>query len=406
MQCVGFQIESKFLSETYRNAVSQMLASQTLKDGYLVQAMLIFTITLHAQDHQQAARQMLNSAIQIAMELGMNRMNFASDNSAGSQFLEESWRRTWWELYVLDGMLAALHQQSSFRLASMESSVLLPCEDFDYSSADTIPEACTVAQFRNRVFGNDTLFGSSFAYRIEAMRILGTILALNRSIYVRDGKEFEAIEASLSSWFVCLPPSKRQVLTYDGKVDEMLFQAQMIINACTIYLHQPRSSLSSPWTQESVFCTRQLSSTRVSTAHHVHCTKTMQAANKLLDLISLPGPLSDHTPFFICTIALGAMVNLSAFSLLPDSNSARPDVVREHVILATGALSLLGETWAVAGSIVKEVKSIARRAFRAEPAGSNSSSWTFDDDDIRSVMDQSPDDFGWQNHVGSDRPEI
>jgi len=136
MQCIGSQYESMYLSEGYRNAVSHMLASQCKKNGYLVQAMLIFSVTLHAQDWQQQARQMLSSAIEVAVDLGMNRINFASENSMGSPFLEESWRRTWWELYVLDGMLAALHQQSSFKLSGIESDILLPCENSDYSTGD------------------------------------------------------------------------------------------------------------------------------------------------------------------------------------------------------------------------------------------------------------------------------
>lgn len=136
MQCIGSQYESMRPSDGYRNAISQMLASQSKRDGHLVQAMLIFSVALHAQDCQHDARQMLSSAIEIAVELGMNRTNFASENSMGSPFLEESWRRTWWELYVLDGMLAALHQQNSFKLNSIESNLLLPCEDSIYHTED------------------------------------------------------------------------------------------------------------------------------------------------------------------------------------------------------------------------------------------------------------------------------
>lgn len=136
MQCIGSQFDLKVLSEDDRNAVSHMLTSQTKRDGYLVQAMLIFAVTLHAQDQQQQARQMLGSAIELAVDLGMNRIHFAWNNNAGSQFLEESWRRTWWELYVLDGMLAALHQQSSFKLNSIDTDVLLPCEESDYSMGE------------------------------------------------------------------------------------------------------------------------------------------------------------------------------------------------------------------------------------------------------------------------------
>lgn len=136
MQYVGSQYETKVFDEDYCNSISHMLASQTKKDGYLVQAMLIFTVTLHAQDQQQQARQMLGASIDLAIDLGMNRLTYAVSNGAGSQFLEESWRRTWWELYVLDGMLAALHQESSSKLNGIKSDVPLPCEEFDYSMGE------------------------------------------------------------------------------------------------------------------------------------------------------------------------------------------------------------------------------------------------------------------------------
>ena len=95
-----------------------------------------FSVTLHAQNQQQQARQMLSSAMELSVDPSMNQTNFASDPSMGSHFLKESWRRTWWELYVLDGMLAALHQQSSFKLNSIKNHVLLPCDGFDYSTSD------------------------------------------------------------------------------------------------------------------------------------------------------------------------------------------------------------------------------------------------------------------------------
>lgn len=63
---------------------------------------------------------------------------------------------------------------------------------------------------------------------MEAIRILGTILRLEHSKYGQDSSQIEAVEASLVSWHLSLPPSKRGIVEFDGKVDEMLFQAHMI----------------------------------------------------------------------------------------------------------------------------------------------------------------------------------
>jgi hypothetical protein len=104
------------------------------KDGFKVQAMLILTIGLDGYTYQEKALQILINAQDIALELRMNARDFAVLNGNGSSLLEESWRRTWWELYIVDGMIAGVHQRSSFRLNEIVSDVLLPCEEREYAS--------------------------------------------------------------------------------------------------------------------------------------------------------------------------------------------------------------------------------------------------------------------------------
>lgn len=135
MQYIGSQYEAHIVERDFHEALCPMLLSQT-KNGYLVQAMVISTIMLHAQNEQQQAKKLLGSAIDLAIALGMHRNSFAPNNSEGSSLLEESWRRTWWELYIMDGMLAALHQENQFRLHSIDSDLLLPCEERDYGSGE------------------------------------------------------------------------------------------------------------------------------------------------------------------------------------------------------------------------------------------------------------------------------
>lgn len=133
MQYIGSQCESMMQNKSQQDYLGRMLADQNVRNGYLVQAKLLFAVTLHAHNERQTAREVLDSAIQLALDLGMSRTQFAADNGDGSQSLEESWRRTWWELYVVDGMFAALDQQTSFRLHSVDCNLALPCEELDYS---------------------------------------------------------------------------------------------------------------------------------------------------------------------------------------------------------------------------------------------------------------------------------
>ena len=102
------------------------------KDGFKVQAMLILAIGLDGYTFQEKALQFLVEAQDIALELGMNTREFAMLNGNGLNALEESWRRTWWELFVVDGMIAGVHQKSSFRLNNIPAEVGLPCEEGQY----------------------------------------------------------------------------------------------------------------------------------------------------------------------------------------------------------------------------------------------------------------------------------
>lgn len=102
------------------------------ENGFKVQAMLLLTLGLDGYTYQEKALQILLDAQDLALRLGMNKRDYAMLNGEGSQVLEESWRRTWWELYIVDGMIAGVHQKSTFRMKDMVADVLLPCEERDY----------------------------------------------------------------------------------------------------------------------------------------------------------------------------------------------------------------------------------------------------------------------------------
>lgn len=104
------------------------------KDGFRVQALLILTIGLDGYTYQEKALQILVDAQDLALEFGMNKREFAPINGNGSEMLEESWRRTWWEMYIVDGMIAGVHQKSTFRMKEIPADVGLPCEERDYAS--------------------------------------------------------------------------------------------------------------------------------------------------------------------------------------------------------------------------------------------------------------------------------
>lgn len=78
--------------------------------------------------------ELLDEAIRLALELGMNRRDFAQENSQNDPILAESWRRTWWQIYITDAHIAGSTHKYPFRCSHIEMTVDLPCEEVHYAS--------------------------------------------------------------------------------------------------------------------------------------------------------------------------------------------------------------------------------------------------------------------------------
>jgi len=106
----------------------------TPKDGFLLQTLLLLCIGLDGSCQQEKARQLLGDAERLAVQLAINTRPYAVVHGQGIPVLEESWRRTWWDLYVVDGMIAGVHRHTNFLLFDLASDVALPCEEHQYTS--------------------------------------------------------------------------------------------------------------------------------------------------------------------------------------------------------------------------------------------------------------------------------
>jgi hypothetical protein len=102
--------------------------------GFTVQSLLIFAIAVHACNEFVRARGILDHAIRIALQINMNSNSFSIANGEGCSVLEESWRRTWWSLYVTDGIFAGIRHCLTFSLRDIKADVDLPCEEATYQS--------------------------------------------------------------------------------------------------------------------------------------------------------------------------------------------------------------------------------------------------------------------------------
>lgn len=119
----------------YCDALKAALADpSTPRDGFMIQALLLLAVGSHIDDKEEEAAKMLQAAVQLALELGMNRREFAPAHGGNHMLLEESWRRTWWEVFVLDGMMSGVNPLYTMALANVPLDVALPCEEEDYTT--------------------------------------------------------------------------------------------------------------------------------------------------------------------------------------------------------------------------------------------------------------------------------
>lgn len=323
-----------------------------------VQALLLLTIVLHSRNERQEAGTLLAQAMDLAYELGMHRRSFAETRAEEDLIRQESFRRTWWELFVIEGMLTALGVRASFTASTIPLEVPLPCEERIYQEGLYPPASPpTIAEFDDRVFSDEDIDFSSYSYRIEAVRILGRVVSLSESVTGQQ-ELVESVDARIASWFHHIPESKMELMRADGTIDEMMFQARMVINGASIYLHFPRSDLlSSPAVAAEVICGHSGTCLMPAFSHHAHAMKAVKAASEISALAALRMPVLKHTPFFICALVLSSIVQLAAYSV---KAGQMPDPRRDRLTLTVGVFKSLGRTWAISYSVLRQIKAVAR----------------------------------------------
>jgi hypothetical protein len=135
VQFIGSSFITAIPTDMYKEALDRHVNNGNFpRDGYSVQALLLFSIGLHAHNEVPRAAQVFAIAQAMTLELGLNRMEFALIHGENDSQLEESWRRTWWSMFTVNGMMTAVNPGVQFKLKDILTDVPLPCEDSQYFS--------------------------------------------------------------------------------------------------------------------------------------------------------------------------------------------------------------------------------------------------------------------------------
>lgn len=223
------------------------MAKELPHSGFSIQALVLFALALEWTGAMERASETLERAKSSALAMGIHRQSFATEYGRGHPVLEESWRRTWWELYIVDALFAGIRNLPTFSLWTVDYDADLPSEEEGYISAvsvsvhsqylhersllaQDIPPPRTLQQYDNRGFEDGDVGFSSFTYLIDATRILGTTLAAGNILGKSPLSLVKNAEANILSWDLHLPHGKRDPVRADGTVDEIMFRAHMVIN--------------------------------------------------------------------------------------------------------------------------------------------------------------------------------
>ncbi|KXJ87592.1 hypothetical protein Micbo1qcDRAFT_236418 [Microdochium bolleyi] len=386
-------------SEQHRSAhleavlVAAEPAAAVVDDPFMVQFHLLHAIALFWTSHETRARESIGTAIDMAVRLGMHTREFAMDpahNEEGDLVLAESWRRTWWQLVIVEGAMAATMRTFSVRVARVaDITADLPCEEAQYENGK-IPPPKTLEDFSNREFIPDDdgegMF-SSFAYLINVTRNIIALASMDQSSMphiLPPWQMLNELNAIVNAWLLLLPEEKKTMVTAEGEIDELMFQAHMSVHSTIIGLHRPFSDL--------IFNPLELISSCSSLppehrppleAQAIHTARVMASIEAQMRLLSLPlalpstqsrfssqetAPLVStpalcaHSPFVTCMISTGTVPLLSACVSLykTPEQSHKLSQARNHIRLSIGCMKSFADVWPRGQRNLREVQSIAR----------------------------------------------
>lgn len=130
MQCIG----SFYGEPSSRRECLTDEQTVDVVDGFVVQTTLLMALAKSMCAERAASETLLEKAIEQARLIGMHTKAFADVAAGNDPVLAESWRRTWWMLYLADQNFSVIRYDFITSIYDTDHDVDLPCDDLDYSS--------------------------------------------------------------------------------------------------------------------------------------------------------------------------------------------------------------------------------------------------------------------------------
>ncbi|CAG8195725.1 unnamed protein product [Penicillium olsonii] len=331
-----------------------------------VQSYLFLCILFHGRNVPDLAKKCIGLAIECSFGLGLHFKEVSDAVEIQNPARAESMRRTLWEVFVVDTLLATMQVGGTLQFNMETPDVPLPSRDESFTDGHS-----GLSQISAKDLDFSELFDdgcmSPLAYRVEATLLLRQCLFACENHAGED--DMERLDTRISAWFHRWPNVNGSILQMNGKVDQIDFQSAMIMQCASIHLHFPRSLLVLllPTTGE-IFCSRPPPISSPSSNTQTHTAKIVNAASELSKLASLSTSVRGHTPFFACSLVLSSIVQVAALAVPTGQPIAKQ---RSFVVLNLGVLKSMSQVWNIASISFAKLRAIVRevRAASTEAGG-------------------------------------
>ena len=131
---VGNLYHTREWSMSQKESVEKSISEVSPSDPIVVQCRLLYSMALFWYDYKTESQLQMNMATKLATDLQMFRHEFATAQEADDLVLRESWRRTWWMLYIVDAYYAGTLGTTNLQTMNVDATAELPCGESDYES--------------------------------------------------------------------------------------------------------------------------------------------------------------------------------------------------------------------------------------------------------------------------------
>lgn len=134
IRLIGHVYASQQWPHAQSEDVERLIDGSPEDEPLLAQACLLYSIALFWQGFHTLSRRQMEKTLTLARTHKFYLKEFADQHAEDGPIWMESWRRTWWMIYVVDAYYVGTLGTAEFSFSDLTFTAELPCEDREYEA--------------------------------------------------------------------------------------------------------------------------------------------------------------------------------------------------------------------------------------------------------------------------------